>query len=145
MTILKRIVKYIVYVVVSSGVGYISFLGEIDFVANMSKTVVQVLITLVAVYSTISSLLLNRLIVADNEGLDIKGVIKAMKRNIVIEVIVLFFLLFCLSSQSLLHDSFPECDLVPIFCNSMVVFALLYFVYVVYDSTMGLYRLFEEL
>lgn len=139
----NRAIKYMVYFLLSVGTGFVSTLGETDFVASLSFSVLPILITLLVLYTTVSSLLFNHLSGFKDKGFETAGVIKAMKRNVVVEVHIIAATFVLLSAQSWLLSILPGCFPVNIICNSVVVFALLYFVYVVYDSTLGLYRLFE--
>lgn len=136
-------IKYMAYFLLSVGTGFVSTLGETDFVASLSFSVLPILIALLVLYTTVSSLLYNQLSKFKDKGFEIAGVIKAMKRNVVVEVRIIAITFVLLSAQSWLLSVLPIFFPVHIMCNSVVVFALLYFVYVVYDSTLGLYRLFE--
>lgn len=133
-----------VYFLYAVGAGFVSTLGETDFVASLSQSVLPILITLLVLYTTISSLLFNQLSRSKDEGLEIDDVIKAMKRNVIFEVCIIAVTFFLLVAKSWLYCALPKYFPLDILCNSVVVFSLLYFVYVVLDSTLGLYRLFED-
>lgn len=139
----NRAIKYMAYFLLSVGTGFVSTLGETDFIASLSSSILPILIALLVLYTTVSSLLYNQLSRFKDKGFEIAGVIKAMKRNVVVEVHIIAATFVLLSAQSWLLSVLPICVPVNIICNSVVVFALIYFVYVVYDSTLGLYRLFE--
>ena len=89
---MENFFKYIGYVAISIFVAFLSSIGEEDFIANISNSIVQVLIALLALYSTVSSLLISRLLSFRQEidqSANITPVIESMKRNVRIEAILI--------------------------------------------------------
>ena len=89
---MDKFFKYIGYVAISIVVAVLSSIGEEDFIANLSNSIVQVLIALLALYSTVSSLLISRLLSFRQEidqSANITPVIESMKRNVRIEAILI--------------------------------------------------------
>ena len=79
-----------------------------------------------------------------NQNAGIKPVVKEMKRNVKIESwLILFTLLVIIVSNVFLKYEWLNTEVVSIFRNTVVVFTLMYFVIVVYDSAMGLYDLLQ--
>lgn len=139
--------KYLGYAALSCFVAWISTLGREDYIANLCNSIIQVLIALLALYSTVSSLLISRLLQfcqEINQSADLYSVIESMKRNVRIEAILILCTLLSIVFSNLFLANKWFCDsIVFIIRNAIVVFALLYFVIVVYDSTMGLYDLLQ--
>lgn len=144
---MKTILRYILYVVISIGLGYISFLGKPDYVAALSKTVIPILLTLVTVYSAISGQILVRITSMGFSQDDIKAIVDAMERNIMLEVIILIITFVFLASfgyLTYLFEQFPSVvRCLPLFRNAVVCFDYFYFVIVIYDSMKGLYHMFK--
>ena len=143
---MRKVLKYILYLVVSFGIGYVSMRGECDYVGSLSNTIVQVMVMLLTLYTTISTQLIGRLMhYKEVKKADIREVLDAMKRNVLVEAIciaVTFCLLATYSWLMVLLDQFAFA--ITLVRNSVVVFVLLYFVYIVVDSSLGLYDLLKE-
>ena len=139
--------KYIGYVVISIFVAFLSSIGEEDFIANLSNSIVQVLIALLALYSTVSSLLISRLLSFRQEidqSANITPVIESMKRNVRIEAILIICTLLVIVIMNVFQKhAILDVRLISVIRNTIVVFSLMYFVIVVYDSSMGLYDLLK--
>lgn len=148
MKVLKRILTYLFYLVFSFGFGYLSTLGKSDYVAQISGSIIPILMTLMALYAAISGQLISRLIAQNLEKADLNSVVDAMERNVVIEAIILVFTFAFLASFSWLTLMFESKECLLAFLkltrNAVVCFDFLYFVYVVYDSTVGLYHLLKS-
>lgn len=144
---MKPLFRYILYVVISFGLGYISFLGEPDYVAGLSKTVIPILLALVAVYTAISGQILGRVNSIGFSQDDVKAIVDAMERNILLEVIILIITYVILASFGYLTCIFEQSPCVVkcliLFRNAVVCFDYLYFVIVIYDSMKGLYHMFK--
>ena len=144
---MKKVFKYVIYAVVALSLGLMSTYGQIDYIASLQSSIVQLLVALLAVYSTISSILVLRFVHfkgAINNNADLSPIIRAMKRNVIIEsLLILLVLIVIIVSQILIKNDGIWCTMLACLRNSVFVFALLYFVVVVYDSSMGLYDLLE--
>lgn len=144
---MDKFFKYIGYVAISIFVAFLSSIGEEDFIANISNSIVQVLIALLALYSTISSLLISRLLSFRQEidqSANITPVIESMKRNVRIEaILIICTLLVIVIMNVFLKHEILDVRLISVIRNTIVVFSLMYFVIVVYDSSMGLYDLLK--
>ena len=146
--VLKRFFTYLFYLVFSFGLGYLSTLGESDYVGHVSGTIIPILLTLMILYAAISGQLIVRLIEENLKKSDLNSVVDSMERNVVLEAILLiltFAYLACFSWLSELIEE-KEClfAFVQILRNAIVCFDFLYFVYVVYDSIVGLYHLLKS-
>lgn len=145
---MKTVLRYILYVVVSFGLGYISMLGKSDFVAGLSQTVIPILLTLIAVYTAISGQILVKVSSMGFPQDDIKAIVDAMERNIVLEVLILVITFVFLASfgyLTCLFERFPcVVKFISLFRNAVVSFDYFYFVIVIYDSMKGLYHMFKE-
>ena len=146
--VLKRIMTYLLYLCFSLGVGYLSLLGKTDYVDKLSGSIIPILLTLMVLYSAISGQLIARLTSINLDKDALIKIIDAMERNVVIEVILLLLTFAFLSSFSWLTDLTKNRDCLNLFLrlskNAMVCFDFLYFTYVVYDSTVGLYHLLKK-
>lgn len=144
---MEKFFKYIGYVAISIFVAYLSSIGEEDFIANLSNSIVQVLIALLTLYSTVSSLLISRLLSFRQEidqSANITPVIESMKRNVRIEaILIICTLLVIVIMNVFLKHEILDVRLISVIRNTIVVFSLMYFVIVVYDSSMGLYDLLK--
>ncbi len=144
---MDRVFKYLGYAALSLFVAWMSTLGQEDVIGNLSNSIVQVLIALLALYSTISSLLISRLVSFRheiNQSVELSPVVKSMKRNVRIEAILIISTLLILVASNVFLAKEWLCEiLICMIRNAVVVFALLYFVIVVYDSSMGLYDLLQ--
>ncbi len=141
---LKRMITYSLYCLFSVGVGYVSLLGGTDYVAEISKSIIPILMTLMSLYAVISGQLITRLISAELDKDGLSEVVDAMERNVVIEAILLAITFAFLASFSWLRSLLERATFLCLFRNALVCFDFLYFVYVVYDSTIGLYHLLKK-
>ena len=144
---MDRFFKYIGYVAISIFVAFLSSIGEEDFIANLSNSIVQVLIALLALYSTVSSLLISRLLSFRQEidqSANITPVIESMKRNVRIEAILIICTLLVIVIMNVFQkQEILDVRLISVIRNTIVVFSLMYFAIVIYDSSMGLYDLLK--
>lgn len=144
---MDKFFKYFGYVAISIFVAFLSSIGEEDFIANLSNSIVQVLIALLALYSTVSSLLISRLLSFRQEidqSANITPVIESMKRNVRIEAILIICTLLVIVIMNVFQKhGILDVRLISVIRNTIVVFSLMYFVIVVYDSSMGLYDLLK--
>ena len=144
---MERLFKYVGYAAVSIALAWLSSIGKVDYIGILSNSVVQLLITLLTLYTPISSILVNRLLEYEkltNDEANVKPVIKEMKRNVIIEsCLILFTLIIIILSNVVLKQGWLCDAFVNVARNSVVIFSLMYFVVVVYDSSMGLYDLLQ--
>ena len=100
-------------------------------------------------YTTLSSLLIKEILKykATQKDLvaDIAPTINALKRNVVIELIILCITFIALILKGFLLEIFVGYDwIVNTFTNSLIVFSILYFLLVIYDSFAGLFNILIE-
>lgn len=143
---LNNIFRYIGYVTVSMGLGYVSFLGgkENDYLLKISWNLIPALISLLVFYVTIFGLILKELVIyKGTTGKDISKVLKSIKIQILIEIGIIFVALFSFIVRA--SCATLTSDLLMVFIatisNSITVFAIIYFLLVIYDSIAGLWEL----
>lgn len=140
--------KYIGYATCSFLFGWLSSLGgeEKDYILKVSATFIPVLLTLIALTTTLTGLLLNELYKFKSKfNQDINNVVDELKRNVIIQVsIVAVAFIFLTSKEAIViyYANFSECA--TIIQNSIVVFAFMYFMLVIVDAAMGLYDLIKK-
>jgi len=148
---MTRLLKYIGYLTLSLIMAFISFFAgeERDFLFAFSKNLIPVLITIVVLYTTLSNLILNQLtLYKDLTGADIQKCIKALKRNVHFEfAIIAFDFIIGLIANILFSKSECTCILygTRIFVNMITFFSVFYFLYIIYDSTIGFYNIYKEI
>lgn len=143
-------VRYIIYAVLTICVGYVSSLcsEEKDYLYEMSRNLLTVCITLVTLYTTISNLVLLQLSKFHEESKgNIKKCLKGLRRNIKILMgliatdafvfIVIPNIYFHLEQWQWVLNHYR------LITDMVVFFTLFYFLYVIYDSTLAFYNLFE--
>lgn len=143
---LNNIFRYIGYVTVSMGLGSVSFLGgkENDYLLKISWNLIPALISLLVFYVTIFGLILKELVIyKGTTGKDISKVLKSIKIQILIEIGIIFVALFSFIVRA--SCATLTSDLLIVFIatisNSITVFAIIYFLLVIYDSIAGLWEL----
>lgn len=137
------IIGYLACFTLSILLGWVSTLGgeANDYVQKLSNNVIPLLLTLLVLYSTLTIHLINELKKLENNK-DLSSVVYALKSNIVTEIIIVLILFVVLVLKSFLLCYFESSAiLIQIATNSTVVFAFLYFIWVIVDVTMGLYDL----
>lgn len=142
---MSRLARYEVYIAVSLGFGYFSTLGEMDYIANLSSSIIPWLVALFAVNTTISVHTISHLIrFRSSFEVDITGVINALRRTcIYLVVIIACVLLGLLVIQYLRSVCENGESLFVIIQNSLVVFSIFYYVWAIFDSSMALYDLIK--
>lgn len=145
---LYNLVGYSTCIIMSILLGWISTLGDEanDYVQKLSNNAIPLLLTLLVLYSTLTIHLINELRKLENNK-NLSSVVYALKSNIITEIIIVLILFVVLVLKSFLLSHFESsANLIQIATNSAVVFAFLYFIWVIIDVTMGLYDLvFENL
>lgn len=140
---MNRIFRYIGYAAVSIFVGWISSrYPEIDYIGKIETSIVPILLSLIVLYTTLSSMLIKEVLKygQNNSDIDISPTIKALKRNVVVELSILGVTFITLSSKGFFINQFADyANLVYIFTNSLISFSILYFILVIYDSFSGLF------
>ena len=140
---LYNFVGYTISILVSVALGWVSTLGgeANDYVQKLSNNVIPLLLTLLVLYSALTIHLINELRKLENNK-DLSSVVYALKSNIVTEIIIVLILFVVLVLKNFLLSYFEgSANLIQIATNSSVVFAFLYFIWVIIDITMGLYAL----
>lgn len=143
---LNNIFRYIGYVTLSMGLGYVSFLGgkENDYLLKISWNLIPALISLLVFYVTIFGLILKELVIyKGTTGKDISKVLESIKIQILIEIGIIFVALFSFivraSCETLTSDLLMV--FIATISNSITVFAIIYFLLAIYDSIAGLWEL----
>lgn len=145
------IFRYFGYILLSFIVGLLSFIADedSDFLYKLSGNLLALLITLTTLYTTLTNLIVAQLAkMKDKYDVDITSCIGSLRRNIKIMFVIIAvdFLAF-----ELLNIKIPNIhELVSVIStysrlivDMMTFFSLFYFLYVVYDTTMAFYNLFE--
>ena len=150
MRMVNAIFRYIGYAVVFCFVGYISYLGgeEHDYLLQISKTLIPILISLLVFYVTIFGNILKELICyrnKQNENADISGILKDIKLEILIEIVLIMVSLFCfiIRGACITLVSHTIVKWIAVISNSLTIFSIVYFLLVIYDSILGLWNLIE--
>ena len=146
MNTINAIFRYIGYAALALVLGWVSFLGEEDFIAQVGGTVLTVMLALLSLYVTLSGQLIAQMVNLHKQKnrFEIDGIVDAMKRNVVIESILIVTSLVLLTIKSFLILSFPSIDwIVSVGVNAVVIFSILYFILVIFDSFTGLFRLLK--
>ena len=140
---ISRVTRYMVYFVVSVGLGWFSTLGENDFILNISGSIVQWLIALFAICSTIMIQAINNLIrFRSFVSVDTRGVIKSLRHTSIILVVIIGFVYLSMLIIQYLHVIWQLGErFLIIVQNSIITFSLLYFVWAICDASMALYDL----
>ena len=144
-------VKYIIYVVLTAWVGYISSFSseEKDYLYGMSRNLLTVCVTLVTLYTTISNLVMLQLSKFHEESKgNIKKCLDGLRRNIKILMGLIasdaFILIIIPNIYFQLKQWLWVLNHYRLVVDMVVFFTLFYFLYVIYDSTLAFYNLFEH-
>lgn len=146
MNTINTLFRYLGYATLSIALGWLSFLGQVDFIAQIGGTILTVMLALLSLYVTLSGQLIAQMIDLHKQKRDfeIDGIVDAMKRNVIIEVILIIASLVLLTIKSFLVSSIPSLSgIVSVGVNAVVVFSILYFILVNFDSFIGLFRLLK--
>lgn len=145
---INNIFRYIGYVTLSLGLGWFSNLSgnDDDFVLQISSNLIPLLITILAFYVTILGLILKELIeYKEKNQKNIEGVLKSMKRDVNIEIMIICFAFICYMTRGALTSVIAEewLKYITIISNGVTIFSFVYFLLLIYDSVMGLWDLIE--
>ena len=144
-------VRYIIYVVLTACIGYASSLcsEENDYLYGMSRNLRTVCITLVTLYTTISNLVMMQLSKFHEESKEnIRKCLEGLRRNIKILMGLIasdaFILIILPNIKLQLEQWLWVLNHYRLVVDMIVFFTLFYFLYVIYDSTLAFYNLFEH-
>lgn len=145
---INNIFRYLGYITLSIGLGWFSNLSgdKYDFILKISSNLIPLLITILACYVTILGLIIKELIeYKEKTGKDITIVLKSMRRDINIEILIICIAFISYVIRGALMDSVLEDWLkyITIGSNAITVFAFVYFILLIYDSVMGFWSLIE--
>lgn len=145
------IFRYFGYILLSFIVGLLSYIAgeDSDYLYKLSGNLLALLITLSTLYTTLTNLIVAQLAkMKDKHDVDITSCIGSLRRNIKIMFVIIAvdFLAF-----EFLNINIPNFHELVCFINTysrlfidmMTFFSLFYFLYIVYDTTMAFYNLFE--
>ena len=93
---MKTILRYLLYLILSIGIGYASFMGgaDNDYLGKLSLNLLPLLITILVLYTTLSNLVLGQMQkYQEKNGINLKPVFTALRRNVYIEFSILVFVL----------------------------------------------------
>lgn len=140
--------RYIGYISLSLFIGWLSnYSGdENDFILKISSDIIPLLVTILAFYVTILGLILKELVdFKSQKGGNIKGVLKSMKRDMIIEILLIAFAFLCYTMRGALFNVIATDwrQWITILSNSVTVFSFTYFLLLIFDSIMGLWNLIE--
>ena len=147
---MKNIFRYMLYLILSFGFGYASFKcgPNNDYLGKLSSTLLSLLTTILVLYTTLSNLVLGQMQkYQEKHRADLKPVLSALRRNVYVEfsILALVFLFFIGKGLFLTYyNNKTTTELLSITNNAITFFALFYFLYVIYDSTMSFYDAVEE-
>lgn len=145
------ILRYFGYIALSFIVGLLSYFADKtnDYLYRLSGNLITILITLTALYTTLTNLIVVQLAKMKNENeVNIVDCIASLKRNIYIMfgIIAVVFLLFVLLSLNITRNHILLMYISVysrLIIDMMTFFSLFYFLYVIYDTTMAFYNLFK--
>lgn len=145
---INNIFRYIGYVTLSFGLGWFSNISgnDNDFVLQVSSNLIPLLITILAFYVTILGLILKELIeYKEKTKKNIEGVLKSMKRDVNIEIMIICLAFICYMTRGALTSVIAEewLKYITIISNGVTIFSFVYFLLLIYDSVMGLWDLIE--
>lgn len=139
---------------ISCLLGCWSTIGKTDIICNISVNIVSILLPLLVLHTTLIIQLLNeiRRYSRERKNVNFHQVIKAIKCNFVAEIIILFIAIVVLvGNQYFKNIDTADCafwnwiiDKSQIITNSFVVFAILYFMWIIIDEILAFLRLFIE-
>lgn len=142
--------KYIGYMALSFFVGYCSSLSQsnTDILLKLSGNIIQILITILVAYGTLSNIVLSQLVsYSKDKKKTIQPAIDEMRRSFVCEIFVIVGVFFSFTILNMLEGLYLAQCLLPyktIIVDSITFFALFYFLYVIVDTTWGLYSIASE-
>lgn len=140
--------KYLGYIALSLFLGWLSHKSgdENDFVLKVSSNLIPLLITIIAFYMTILGLIIKELVAyKEKTEKSISGVLKSMRRDVNVEICIICAAFLCYLVRGAVSSIVTEkiLDYITVFSNSVTVFSFFYFLWLIYDSVMGLWDLIE--
>ena len=143
---IDTILKYIGYAVISLLLGWAADINEVDFIEEITPSIIPILLTLTVLHTTLKNLLLSELLKFKAAyPVSIDDVLCALKRSAIIELALIVFTFVLLVVEGAISALIPQ--IIPykgIVINALIVFDILYFVYVIYDNIDGWYKLLKE-
>lgn len=134
--------------------GWWSTNGKTDIICNISVNIVSILLPLLVLHTTLIIQLLNeiRRYAKERKNVNFHKVIKAIKCNFVAEITILFSAIIVLvANQYLKTINTTACalwnwivDKSQIITNGFVIFAMLYFMWIIVDEILAFLKLFIE-
>lgn len=142
--------RYVGYTAISMTIGYFSSLmsPEADILYKLSNNLIQILITIVVAYGTLSNILLAQLaIFVKEKGAEIHSAISEMKRSLAFEIIILVAVFILFIVLGVIEDKKLVLWVIEykrMIVNSITFFSLFYYIYIVVDCTLGLYSIVSK-
>lgn len=119
-----------------------------DYLGKLSLNLLPLLITILVLYTTLSNLVLGQMQKYQKKNrINLKPVFRALRRNVYMEFSILVFVLIFFIGKGLVLAHYNNgiiIKLLNITNNTITFFALFYFLYIIYDSTMSFYDSVEE-
>lgn len=144
---MDNLFKYLGYACISLLLGFLSTLGDSDYLQTIKPSIIPVLLTLTVLHTTLTGALLNELIKYGKEHTNAKmsDVIESMKRSAIIEIsiISITFLIFIIKDPLINYITCIAKSAI-IIENSIITFAFMYFILVLQDTIRGWYKLMSE-
>lgn len=147
---MKTVLRYMLYIILSFGFGYASFIcgQNNDYLGKLSLNLLPLLMTIIVLYTTLSNLVLGQMQkYQEKHSANLKPVLSALRRNVYAEFSILALVLFFSIGKNLFLAYYNNKTIIPLLNitnNAITFFALFYFLYVIYDSTMAFYDAVEE-
>ena len=140
--------KYFGFISLSLLLGWFSHRSgdDNDFVLKVSSGLIPLLITIIAFYLTVLGLIIKELVAFNGKtSKDITNVIKSMRRDVNVEICIVCVAFLCYLVRGALTSIVTDkvMDYITILSNAITVFAFFYFLWLIYDSVMGLWDLIE--
>lgn len=144
---IQEFFKYIGYAASAFFLGWFSSLGgpENDYLYKISGAIIPILLTLLALSTTMTSLLCNELCkFANKHKTDTIPVIKDCKRSIFIELGIICFALLLFISKGAMTNYESIFSYYIVLSNAVTVFAIFYFMLIIADNATGLFDLISH-
>lgn len=140
---MSRLTRYLLYAVVSLGLGYLSTLGKTDYVDSLSTSIIPWLIALFAVNTTITVQSISHLVrFRSFIDVDIQGVVGEMRKTCIKQVVIVSVVYVGILVVQYFRSIWKlGTGCLTIIQNSIVTFSLLYYVVSIFDNSMALYDL----
>lgn len=148
MKTINLILKYIGYVCISLFLGWCSTKGELDFIQHIQGSILAILLTLTVLNTTLTNLLINEILKFRNSTnciTDISQVLDAMKRNAIIEILLIAVSLVFIIFGGCVFNMWPYTkNIGTVLINGLLVFDIGYFMLIIIDDVEGWHKLLKE-